>query len=341
MAAGPGAVSRKIERAKEEATHRNLTRKELADTLEASLGSVDRWVKQGVPHDVAASAGGPGEAKLRLFDPDEVREWRITMHEEAAARRGGGYSQEIWDAVIEFLEEGNSLLEAAQKFDMSARGISYHLKRKKIEILGARSHRELTREQVAEILRISPHTVWTWTTQGAPFEKGRKGLGSRDVLLFNLEELKEWRDEYRRGERRRRGEAISKAQRWGYDEPYWESLAKDYVKGMSVKNIRVKYGAGEKRVRRFIEERSLVREKTRVPVGEVSPIVAKLREVTGLSFGELSKQLGVHEGTLREYMSPKKIASVAVDMYEKLKKALEDLGSRRRNKRIRRYGRAS
>ena len=54
----------------------------------------------------------------------------------------------------------------------------------------------MTLVQVAEALKVSPHTVRTWTPKGAPFEMRRPGSGpgGKEVMFFDAKELKKWRE---------------------------------------------------------------------------------------------------------------------------------------------------
>jgi phage terminase Nu1 subunit (DNA packaging protein) len=198
MKAGPEGVKRKIAKFKAEAGSRNLTRQELSAALGASLGSIDRWITQGVPHDIAASLGGRG-AKLRLYNAEEVREWRENMRKESYdARNTGG--QATWDSVVAFLGEGHSPAEAAEKFGMSAGGVSNYMRRMGIELatIESESGRDLNRTEIAKLLEVKPGTIHSWTRKGAPFELRKKTAGARPTMFFNLEEMQAWLDARKR-----------------------------------------------------------------------------------------------------------------------------------------------
>jgi len=103
-------------------------------------------------------------------------------------------------------------------------------------------------------------------------------------------------------------------------------LAADYEQGMSIKNLRIKHKVGEKRVRRFIKKRKLNRKvQKRVPIDQVSPLITRLRELTGLSYRLLGHRLGITEGSLRDYESQRRTTNVDIVAYKKIVALLEEL----------------
>jgi len=200
---------------------RLLTREELSKVLDVSVASITRWLKFGVPHDVVGKAAGTEHHRIRLFDPEEVRIWHQEHVRQGAEARGQqGYGEEFWNEIFDYLRQGHSYADAEEKFGVSHAGIRNRIRDYSvvIETPEETSTRTMTRVQVAEALKVSPHTVWTWTTKGAPFEMRRPGSGpgGKEVMFFDAKELKKWRKKEQTRERKQRGEYMSKALRMGF-----------------------------------------------------------------------------------------------------------------------------
>jgi len=188
--------------------HRGLIRRELAEALGVGLSTVDHWLrKTDVPHDLVGedSAG----RVIRLFNADEVREWYEDYKERSRKARSEGnirYGPELYEQIVDYLRAGHSYNEASERFGPSAKWISEYIRSNKIQIEPQRGHRRMTRQEVAEALGVSPVTVYAWVRKGAPHDRVPEHAGSeREILLFDADEVREWKEEYSKRPKKKTG----------------------------------------------------------------------------------------------------------------------------------------
>jgi phage terminase Nu1 subunit (DNA packaging protein)/predicted ArsR family transcriptional regulator len=178
-----------------------LTRQELAKKLDVNASTVQYWVTKGVPHeeiDNPEYMGGKEGTKIRLFDLDQVIEWRKQFHEEAMEIRktSQALGDEFWNAAIQFALD-NSVAEATEKYGVARGTLTRKMREAGVETPGIVpvSERTLTRFEAAPILGVKPVTIYKWVNEmGAPHDRvAHPNVKNRETILINVDELREWK----------------------------------------------------------------------------------------------------------------------------------------------------
>jgi len=166
-----------------------LTRSELAEALSVSTSSVDHWARKGAPYII--------EEGVRLFDLEKIKKWyKKSLKKGLKKQRSPRYSRYFWNKVVKYVKEGHSYVDAAEKFNVSARAIGIHIKtHRRISEPKRESNRNLDWKAACDALGIKKPTIYKWVRQGAPHDVVNK-VGSKPKMFFNAEELRAWKHEF-------------------------------------------------------------------------------------------------------------------------------------------------
>lgn len=232
-------------------SRRNLTRREIAEELGVSIVTINYWVANAdVPHDVVGDTGRP-DKKIRLFDADEVREWYKGYKDLYEAQRREGrkiHSEEKYEELFDYIRAGHTILEAEEKFGVSEGHIYKAMADRGVEFEPPRGERLLTREQVAAELGVKPVTIFAWVKKGVPHDRMPKtGTSKREILLFDADEVREWRERYSKLPKTKPGPAKKKTSKKVKKRAAKKKAAKKKASKKKVKKRATKKKAKKKR----------------------------------------------------------------------------------------------